>query len=755
MDNSNGLGIRWFLDLLRRRGLVVLGCTLLACLIAFVLTYWRPPIYEASAILLVKPSLDAKTNEYNVLVAAERLAITYSKMLKGRPVLENVIMRLGLAETPDSLADRLTVLPISDTQLIRLTTKGDSPSSAALLVNTWAHAFTDYIQELDTERYASSFSELQEEMDTLKTTIEENQSRVDALKAKKIRNDTELIRLENLLEEYRMDLRSLQQDYQSLQLTITQLTNRIRIAEKAQVSEEGSVLGYSATTTLYIDDEHLIDTYTEMLAGRPILEAVINQLGLDETPEDLSERVRIEPVEGSQLINLRVYDPERIAASQLADAIANTFVEQTRSLMASPYTDSLAGMQVQIDNLVDRIETTQIEIDNKTSEKILNETELARLETYLVEKQSDYRAVQQEYDELQVTSADAAESVVIAETAREPDEPQQRLWIYLAMAGALGLLFGIGLALLRESLDDMVNTPDDIHNSLGLTVLGKIGRIPKGEEELIVVSQPRSPLAEAFRILATNLHFACLDHSLHTLLITSPNPLEGKSVVAANLASALVQKDLRVVVVDADLRQSRLHEVFGIEQGQPLKQTIQPEEKNNTGKFYVNESLKLVSANEIPSNAAGGIDASLMRQTISGLSQEADMVIIDSPPILPTADAVELARIADGVLLVLRSGQSRRQAAKRSVENLRHVRANLVGVVLNHLREQGDGYYYHNYLGREIGEHENASRRTSGRFLVFGEITPALNSLRRWVLDVLTRWETKLSAFVYRLRKTR
>jgi capsular exopolysaccharide synthesis family protein len=755
MDNQNGLGLRSFIDILRRRGLVVLGCTLIACLIAFIWTYWRPPVYEASAILLVKPSLDTKTNEYNVLVAAERLAITYSKMLKGRPVLENVIARLGLAESPDTLADRLTVLPISDTQLIRLTTRGDSPSSAALLVNTWAHTFTDYIQELDAERYASSFSDLQEEMEMLEGRIEEDQLKVDDLKAKKNRDEAELIRLENLLEEYRMDLRSLQQDYQSLQLTITQLTNRIRIAETAQVSDMGSILGYSATTTLFVDDEYLIDTYSEMLAGRPILEAAISELGLDETPEGLSERVWIGPVEGSQLIHVRVYHPDKDVAAELADAIANTFVGRTRTLMAAPYADTLAGMQVQIDDLVDKIAATQVEIDNRTSKKILNETELARLETSLEETQSDYQAVQQKYDQLQITSADASESVVIAETAREPEEPLQRFWMYLAMAGALGLLIGIGLAFFIESLDDTLSAPDDIHYALGVNVLGRIGRIPKGSEELIVVSQPRSPLAEAFRILATNLHFASMDQSLHTVLITSPNPLEGKSVVAANLAAALAQKDLRVVVVDADLRQPRLNEVFGIDQGQRPKPNNQPGEKDNSGSITINDCLKLVSVSEIPSNPVGGVDPSLMRQVLARFSQEADMVIIDSPPILPTADAVELAGLADGVVLVLKSGQSRRQAARRALENLCHVKANLVGVVFNHHRERGDGYYYQNYAEREIGEKEKAGREPGEQVLASGEKTPALKSLLRASLAAWTRWGIRLSALVQKFKKTR
>jgi non-specific protein-tyrosine kinase len=250
---------------------------------------------------------------------------------------------------------------------------------------------------------------------------------------------------------------------------------------------------------------------------------------------------------------------------------------------------------------------------------------------------------------------------------------------------------------LLEYLNDTVSTSEDVRRMTGLNLLSTIGRFSTGEKELAVFAEPRSAIAESFRVLATNLRFANIDKPLRTLLVTSPYPKEGKSIVAANLAAALAQKEQRVVLVDADLRLPRLHDLFGFPRSKGLSNALLS--GNIDGNLQPTQSvqLRVLSGGHTPPNPTELVSSLRMRKMLDSLSQDADLVVIDCPPVLPVADAATLAASVDGVLLVLRSGQTRGQAARQAVERLRQVQANILGVVLNEVPTHGDGYYHYRY----------------------------------------------------------
>lgn len=178
MPDENGIEIRWLLNVILRRWWLIAGLAVLTGVVAFLVTSWMPPVYEASATLLVSPNADSNTSEYTVLITGERLALTYSQMLKGWTVLEAVIKKLNLTDTPTSLAANITAVPIANTQLIRLTVKSSSPAKAALLANTIAEAFVAHVRTLSVERYADSMNTTQEKMESLSSCREKPTTRL-------------------------------------------------------------------------------------------------------------------------------------------------------------------------------------------------------------------------------------------------------------------------------------------------------------------------------------------------------------------------------------------------------------------------------------------------------------------------------------------------------------------------------------------------------------------------------------------------
>lgn len=723
MSNNNESELRWMGGVIRRWWWLIVACMLLGGIVALAITAWLPPTYRATATLLVEPGQDTQRSDYSSLMAGERLALTYGQMLEGRPVLDAVISRLGLELTPEELSKKIVAEPIASTQLIRLTVSDSSPEQAAQLANTIAEIFTANVQDLQTERYAGLLQNVQNQMDAALAKMTETQASIDKLSTIKIESEAQLGRAERLLADLRSDYRNLQQDYEELQLAQVQAAHNVRIVEAAQVPAQSVKYPYVATATLLIDQvpeaggddygailasERLAQTYTEILAGRQVLEAALAQMESAESPEALARKVQVEPVKGTQLIRLSVEDADAAQAKLYADAIAAAFINQINNLLAEPNAARLATLQTQIDDLLAEIEDTQSEVETLSTQKIQADTQLARLEGQLAEDRSDYRALKQDYEQLQLAANDASQAVSIVEAAQLPESPDQSRVLYIGLAVLTCAVAAIGIVFLWEYLDDTIRTPEDVSRIPGGTMLATIGRLPPGENELVVISQPRSPMAESFRILATNIRFCSPDRPLRTLLVTSPSSEEGKSIVLANLAAAMAGSGQRIVVVDADLRVPRLHKVFQLTDEKGLTDSLMDSSVDGSLQSTKLDGLKVITSGKLPPNPVEIVASARLRRFLTEIEELADLVIIDSPPLLPVADAAILTSLVDGVILVFRAGQTRYRAAQQAVSSLRQAGAQLIGIVLNAVPSSGDGYSsYYRY------EQEDKTRSSS------------------------------------------
>ena len=214
---------------------------------------------------------------------------------------------------------------------------------------------------------------------------------------------------------------------------------------------------------------------------------------------------------------------------------------------------------------------------------------------------------------------------------------------------------------------------------------------------LITLSDPRSPAAEAYRTLRTNIDFSSLDRAIHALLVTSVAPHENKSITVANLAVSLAQGDKRTILVDADVRRPALHTLFGLDNDKGLtslfidtKGPIEPALQT----VHV-PNLQVLTSGPLPPNPAELLGSQRMLDVIEALKSRADIVLFDAPPVIAVTDAVVLSARVDGVLLVVGAGQTRRDHAQRAKEMLEKVKAHVLGVALTHVSPDSalGGYY--------------------------------------------------------------
>lgn len=292
-----------------------------------------------------------------------------------------------------------------------------------------------------------------------------------------------------------------------------------------------------------------------------------------------------------------------------------------------------------------------------------------------------------------------------AERPRVPVTPRKALNLMLGLLG--GGLLAFGLAFFFEYIDSRIKTPEELKMHLGLPSLGMIPALDakswKGKEPLLNNGVPPN-FAESFRSLRTNVLFSSAEEGSRTLVITSTGPGEGKTTVAANLAIGFAQAGQRVLLVDADMRRPRVHEVFGQEQEPGLSNLMVGNAKASA---CVRKSgipgLWTLAAGRIPPNPAELLGSPRFKGFLASLKDHFDWVLVDSPPVMAVTDAAIAANAASGVIFVVGAEMTSRHAAKQAVDQLEQGRARFVGAVLNRVEIERNAYYYSQYYRKEYG----------------------------------------------------
>jgi capsular exopolysaccharide synthesis family protein len=326
---------------------------------------------------------------------------------------------------------------------------------------------------------------------------------------------------------------------------------------------------------------------------------------------------------------------------------------------------------------------------------------LAQLQSTLDLYQNLYINLLSSLETVRLARLQNTPNIVQIEPASMPDEPiRPRPIMNTALAAVVGLMLAAGLAFLIEYLDDTLKTPDDVERALQVPVLGFIAEMQykkKSAEEVYVSRQPRSPVSEAFRSLRTNLEFASVQKPIHSMLVTSPGPSEGKTTVAVNLAAIIALSGKRVALLDADLRRPCVHRLLGMPNRDGLSDLFRSQAPAHTvsrGKLEM-PHLMVITSGSLPPNPAELLGSDRMTQILADLRKLVDVIVIDTPPSM-VADAQILAAKVDAVLMVIQPGTTHAETARAAFELFKRAGARVIGTVLNRIPRNRD-YYYGGY----------------------------------------------------------
>ena len=484
----------------------------------------------------------------------------------------------------------------------------------------------------------------------------------------------------------------------------------------------------SATYQDILTSERVARTYAELMTRQPMLAEVAFQLGLD--PETFGKQITdisVTPVRDTQLVRITVEDDSPELAAGVANALPAVFIEENGRLQTERYASSKENLQTQLETLDADINRTQTELDQLLV--LANNTdqgEISRLRNTLTQYQASYANLLQSFEALRLTEAQSVDTITVVEPAQIPENPvRPRTLLNTLLAAIVGLMLATGAVFLIEFLDDTVKTPEDLTNILRVTWLGAIARMTGADsvESMVTVNEPRHPTSEAYRSLRTNLQFSSIDKDLRTMAVTSANPGEGKTTTSVNLAIVMAQAGFSVALVDADMRRPRIHKLFGFNNSMGLTDAVVHSDLPPS--HYLRpttvDNLRVMTSGKIPPNPAELLASRRMGELLERLKEEVDIVICDSPPALAVTDAAIIGRQVDGIMLVIDTGKTRKDAAMRAVESLRKVDGHILGAVLNRLSRSSRGYYYYydGYYTSDDPEEDDSSdkpkRRSSRR----------------------------------------
>lgn len=306
-----------------------------------------------------------------------------------------------------------------------------------------------------------------------------------------------------------------------------------------------------------------------------------------------------------------------------------------------------------------------------------------------------------------------ANNISIQDPAQKPVipvKPKKRLNIFLSIL--MGLFGGLGLAFFLEYLDDSAKTAEDVEKVMKWPFLANIFDMGDGEDagvfekDILVHSKPKDPIAEAYRSLRTRLFFSSTEeHPLDSIMITSPGPQEGKSITLCNLGIAISQGKKRVLLVDADMRKPRLHNVFKRVNKVGLSSYLSGQcSFDDTIQKTDIENLYFVSGGIIPPNPSELLASHKTKEFIAKAKEAFDIVLLDTPPIGVVTDAAIASRAVDGTIMVVESGKTSKRALAHVYQLLTDARSRVIGIVLNRVSVTGRDYYYYAYDNVEAAD---------------------------------------------------
>jgi capsular exopolysaccharide synthesis family protein len=692
-----------------KRKWLVLLVTLLGCGAAYAWTHRQPRVYQADCTLEYDPnppkplghdledsaaaSMWWETREYFA---------TQNKIISSRAVAEKVVRKLSLHENADfwgvpaeerahwqrasitDTAQRLrsmtTVSQERDTRLVHIMARDNSPERAMLLANAVADAYIEKTMEDKLGATTGALEWLGKQLDQLKRQLEQSELALHEFSEQHTNLAVSLEDQQNIVASNIQQLSRSLTDTKTKRINLTARLEELRatnVDDPLQV--QSSLIMNNPTMT------GLRERYRALLAER---ESLAVHYG-DEHPRLLSINAQLEMLKSAMraeingLIGAAQADVDEVTAAEKGQQVA---LDQANRV----------GLELNLQEITHR--RLQRERDNT-----------AKLYGTLLERtaQTDLTRA------LQVAYVRTIDRALVPSTPISP-----RVNTALALGTFVGLLLGVGLALMLEQLDRVIRTVEDAE-SAGITVLGVLPHIDQaaaintssygrrkhrdragqlGNRDLIVHNHPKSSVAECCRTIRTNITFMSADRPRKTIVVTSASPREGKTTVAISLAISLAQSGKRILIVDTDLRKPRIHRAFGKSLNRGVTSILVGE---HSAQEAIQETeipgLSVLGSGPIPPNPAELLHTEQFRGLLAELAKSFDHLIFDSPPLAAVTDAAIISPQVDGTILIIHTQRTTREALRSALRQLRDVSGHLTGGVLNEVDLSTHRYGYSSY----------------------------------------------------------
>jgi len=673
--------------LIKRRWLILL---VFFAILAFVAlkTFTTTPIYQATVQLLIERQtphyIDQSGASAQYEYSGEEFYQTHYKLLESRALAKKVAEKLNLKSNPSyasifrnlppnaddamkqraeedligAIAGGVQVNPVRQSSLVNVSFSDPDPKFAATVVNTLAQSYIE--QSLDL-RFAAS----QEAAVWLKEKLIEGRKKLEESEAKlnQYKRDQNIVALDDKESITAQKLEQLNKDLVAAQTHRMEAETRFKEVSRGQPISQ--VLNNPLIQTLKGQEAKIIAEQSE-----------------------LSRKFGPEHPRMIRLNNELAATRSKIGAEmgQVVQAIKNEYYmakAQEENLKAA-----LESQKTDTQDLGDRNIQYRVLLRDVETNRALYENMLKSLKTTTASENTP------------------ATNIRIVYPATIPDSPvSPRKSRNLMLGAVMGLVLGVGLAMVMESLDTTLKTPEEVEGWLEIPNLALIphmeftsGNPAKEEFSELIVHHGTQPLAsESYRGLRTTILFSTPGQAPRILLVTSSLPLEGKSLTSANLATAMAKAEPNVLLVDADLRRPSLHKIFHLPAEPGLSNFLVGELDDLPIVETIVPNLFVVPAGKIPPHPSELLGSERMREFLDLAKSRFGRIIIDSPPLMSVTDAAILSTQAEGVLLVVKAEFVPRKAAMDARDQLLEVNATLLGVVFNNIQTQRNGYFYNSY----------------------------------------------------------
>lgn len=697
-DSDERTELQRYVGVLVERWFLLLGAVVLAEILALLLVSTQPPSYETRSTILVEPSMPhvlgsaageladpSPANFYLVqdylqtsrrILTSDSLAARAAGRLKllSEPGFFQIpgektapTLPKSLAEAGEILLGHYTADVIMETRLLVVTARHQSPEWAKRIADAVADEFVTGTAETREHTTQKTSQQLADELDGLRKGLREAEL---ALYTFKSEHDILSVSLEDRANQIARQI-----DKYTDALTEVKLRKLQRQSQVAELKKLKDV-----------DPLHI-----------PMLGA--------EMPALLSDLRRTYAEEQRRLAELRArYEDRHPQVQQQTSKVEQLLRELAREVEVALSAATLRLSETESDEKKVLTELATLKAEG---------LKLSRLEIEFNKLKRDADSLQKQYNLLLNREKETGMAYRLSQSylkvldyarlPKVPVSPRKRVALLLALLGGLGL--GVGLAFILDAIDRSLKTPEEVEAHLRLPLLGLLPEVAgssrtRAAADLYVAEHPRSPVAEAWRTVRTNLLFSSADRPLTTILLTSSVAREGKTLCSISLGTVLAQAGQRTLLVDCDLRRPRLGKALGLRDAVGLTSVLVGDAQlEDAIRETPVEGLSILPAGPSPPNPAELLASASFRKLLAKLRTDYDRVILDSPPAVPVTDPAILATLVDGVILVVRHATTHRELARRAVTQLADVNAHLLGIVLNQVAANHKGYraYYGHY----------------------------------------------------------